>query len=141
MSRFIVDTNVVSEIWKPAPDANVDAWVRRSDFSIPSVVVAELHDGIEANPSLAQRTRLNGLLDRILEQTLVLSWDDETARIWGRLRHSPVVKRNPQPLWDSLLDAIAVQHNAVIVSRNASDFRHATVFDPWTGLEHPKEST
>jgi len=41
MSRFIVDTNVVSEIWKPAPDANVDAWVRRSDFSIPSVVVAE----------------------------------------------------------------------------------------------------
>ena len=67
MSRFIVDTNVVSEIWKPAPDANVDAWVRRSDFSIPSVVVAELQDGIEANPSLAQRTRLNGLLDRILE--------------------------------------------------------------------------
>jgi hypothetical protein len=126
MSRFIVDTNVVSEIWKPAPDAKVDAWVRRSDFSIPSVVVAEwvrdrkaalwgrplvcrlngslthririspepiygvrdsvnwqvrdlphratflsrtlaeLQDGIEANPSLAQRTRLNGLLDRLV---------------------------------------------------------------------------
>jgi predicted nucleic acid-binding protein len=31
-----------------------------------------------------------------------------------------------------LLDALAVRHNAVIVTRNRADFRHAKTFNPWT---------
>ena len=136
MRRFILDTNVVSEVWKPKPDENVLLWLGRHEYFIPSPVIAELQDGIDADTNLARKLRLNGLLDGMLAQNMVLSWDEETARIWGHLRNGSLVKSKAQPLWDSLLDAMAVRYNAVIVSRNASDFRHATVFDPWTGSEH-----
>lgn len=62
----------------------------------------------------------------------LLDWDAETARIWGRLKHSPEVKRKPQALWDSLIDAMAVRHDAIVVTRNTDDFRHAQTFNPWT---------
>ena len=136
MSRFIVDTNVVSEIWKSNPDENVVRWLARHEYFIAVPVVAELVDGIERDPDRSNQLRLRTQLDRFLEQTLPMDWDVETAFTWGQLHNCPEVKSKPQPLWDSLLDAMAVRYNAVIVSRNASDFRHATVFDPWTGLEH-----
>ena len=136
MSRYIIDTNVVSEIWKNDPDENVATWVRRHDYFIPAPVIAEIVDGIESDTSQARQVRHRVLLDNFLGQTPTLDWDVETAFTWGQLRNCAEVKLKPQPLWDSLLDAMAVRYNAVIVSRNASDFRHATVFDPWTGSEH-----
>ncbi len=136
MSRYIIDTNVVSEIWKNEPDENVATWVRRHDYFIPAPVIAEIVDGIESDTSQARQVRHRALLDNFLGQTPTLDWDVETAFTWGQLRNCAEVKLKPQPLWDSLLDAMAVRYNAVIVSRNASDFRHATVFDPWTGSEH-----
>ncbi len=136
MRRFIVDTNVVSEGWKDNPDENVAKWMNRHDYFVPVPVIAELVDGIERETNPANQLRLRTQLDVFLSQTLVLDWDVETAFTWGQLRNCPEVKLKPQPLWDSLLDAMAVRYNAVIVSRNASDFRHATVFDPWTGSEH-----
>jgi hypothetical protein len=48
----------------------------------------------------------------------------------------PEVKRKPQSLWDSLIDAMAVRQGVKIASRNHRDFRHSVVFDPWTGKEH-----
>jgi hypothetical protein len=70
-------------------------------------VVAEIQEGAEAAPSTVRRLEITRRLDAFLEgfgQT-VIGWDAETARTWGRLRRSPEVKRRPQPLWDSLIDA------------------------------------
>ena len=136
MSRYIIDTNVLSEIWKNNPDENVSTWMKRHEFFIPSPVIAEIVDGIESDTNEARQVRYRTVLDTILGEATTLDWDAETAFVWGKLRNGRLVKSKPQPLWDSLLDAMAVRYNAVIVSRNASDFRHATVFDPWTGLEH-----
>ena len=136
MSRYIIDTNVISEIWKNDPDENVATWVRRHDYFIPAPVIAEIVDGIESDTNAARQVRYRAVLDNVLGQAPTLDWDAETAFVWGQLRNGCLVKSKPQPLWDSLLDAMAVRYNAVIVSRNVSDFRHATVFDPWTGSEH-----
>jgi len=61
----------------------------------------------------------------------MMEWDAETARTWGRLKNSPEVKRQPQALWDSLIDAMAVRHGATIATRNEKDFRHAKTFNRW----------
>ena len=132
---YLLDNNVLSELWKPAPESGVIQWLQTAEWFLPVPVVAEIQEGAEAAPSAARRREITRRLDTFLEafgQT-VLDWDAETARTWGRLRHSPEVKRRPQPLWDSLIDAMAVRHGATVATRNSSDFRHAPTFNPWNG--------
>lgn len=137
MKSFILDNNVLSELWKPRPEPAVVTWLEQAEWFLPSPVIAEIQEGAEAAASLVRRTEINSRLDELLKVHggLILDWDGETARTWGRLRHSPEVKRQPQPLWDSLLDAMALRYGAVIATRNENDFRHATIFNPWTGEE------
>ena len=137
MKRYILDSNVLSELWKPRPDRSVIAWIERAQWFLSAPVIAEIQEGAEAAPSMARRTEINARLDELLRAHggLILEWDGETARTWGRLKHSPEVKRRPQPLWDSLLDAMALRYGVWIATRNKEDFRHATTFNPWTGLE------
>jgi toxin FitB len=130
---YLLDNNVVSEIWKPKPDTRVEQWLEFENWLLPVPVIAELQEGAEAAPSQARKLELNRKLDGIIQRfsDQILEWDAETARIWGRLKHSPEVKRQPQPLWDSLIDALAVQHGMTIATRNKRDFRHAQTFNPW----------
>jgi len=131
--KYLLDNNVLSEWWKPNPDPNVVAWIESADWLVPAPVIAEIQEGAEASPSEARKIQINSRLDEFLRdfEGLVMDWDAETARTWGRLKHSPEVKRQPQPLWDSLLDAMAVRYGATIATRNAADFRHAKTFNPW----------
>jgi predicted nucleic acid-binding protein len=133
MKPFLLDSNVLSEIWKPAPSVVVLAWFEQAEWFLPVPVIAEIQEGAEATPSATRKAQINSKLDEFLNLhlALVIEWDTETARVWGRLKHSPEVKRKPQPLWDSLIDAMAVRHGASIATRNKEDFRHAETFSPW----------
>ena len=129
----LLDNNVLSELWKPKPDPAVVSWFFSAEWLLPVPVIAEIQEGAEASPSDVRRLEITARLDTFLKRNsgAVLDWDMETARTWGRLRHSPEVKRKPQPLWDSLLDAMAVRYGAVIATRNVADFRHAKTCNPW----------
>ena len=133
MKPFLLDNNILSELWKPKPSATVLAWFDQAEWFLPVPVIAEIQEGAEADPSATRKAEINARLDEFLRMHggLILDWDAETARTWGRLRHSTEVKRQPQPLWDSLIDAMAVRHSAGVATRNARDFRHADTFNPW----------
>ena len=130
---YLLDNNVLSELWKPQPDPSVLAWFDQAEWFLPAPMIAEIQEGAEATASATRKAQLNARLDEFLRVhgMLVLDWDAETARAWGRLRHSPEVKRKPQPLWDSLLDAMGVRYGSTIATRNKGDFRHAATFSPW----------
>jgi len=138
MKRYILDNNVLAELWKPKPAEAVVQWFFSAEWFLPVPVVAEIQEGAEATAKEARRLEINARLDAFLREhaETVIPWDVECARVWGRLKHSPEVKRQPQALWDSLIDAMAVRHGALVASRNVADFRHATVFNPWDGLEY-----
>ncbi len=36
MSAFILDANVVSELWKPNPNPNVLAWIESANWFLPA---------------------------------------------------------------------------------------------------------
>ena len=131
---YLLDTNVLSEWWKPQPEPAVSAWLESAEWFLTAPVIAEIQEGAEADASQARRAQINAKLDQLLKEQPVgvLEWDAETARTWGRLKHSAEAKRQPAPLWDSLLDALAVRHGATIATRNEKDFRHATTCNPWT---------
>jgi len=130
---YLLDNNVLSEIWKPQPNADVLAFLNEAEWFVPVPVIAEIQEGAEASPSAARRIEIDSRLDIFLRRNaaVILDWDTETARIWGRLKHSSEVKRQPQSLWDSLIDAQAVRHGYSVATRNAKDFRHAKTFNPW----------
>ena len=133
MTQYLFDSNVVSELWKKQPAAEVLAWLGSAEWLIPVVVIAELQEGAEAAPSPARREEITRGLGEFLQEFpgLVVDWDADTALVWAKLKHSPEVKRQPQALWDSLIDAMAVRHGATVATRNGADFRHATTFNPW----------
>ncbi|HEV2693293.1 MAG TPA: PIN domain-containing protein [Verrucomicrobiae bacterium] len=124
---------MLSEIWKPRPEAQVLAFLNEAEWFVPVPVIAEIQEGAEASPSAARRIEINSRLDIFLRRNaaVILDWDSETARIWGRLKHSTEVKRQPQSLWDSLIDALAVRHGYAVATRNEKDFRHARTLNPW----------
>ncbi len=136
---YLVDANVLSEIWKPQPARAVLDWFSRSDWFLPVPVIAEIQAGAESARSPARKAAINGRLDAFLNQypLAVVDWDAETSRTWGRLAFSPAVRREPQSLWDSLIDAMGVRWSATVATRNAVDFRHAKTFDPWTVSKDP----
>lgn len=97
MKSFFLDSNVLSETWKPVPNAVVFDWLGRAEWFLPVPVVAEIQEGAEATASVARRDQINARLDEFLREhaALVINWDMETARVWGRLKHSREVKRQP----------------------------------------------
>ena len=74
----------------------------------------------ESNP---QNCKINSGLDDFLRNfgELVMVWDAETSRTSGWLKHSTHVKRQPQALWDSLIDAMAVRNDLMVATRNRKD--------------------
>ena len=139
--RYLLDNNVISELWKPQPESSVVSFVDTQEWFIPAPIIAELQQGAEATASAARKVQINARLDDFLAAfgPLVIDWDAETARVWGRLKHSREVKPKPQPLWDSLIDAMAIRYGYTVATRNAADFRHAPTFNPWSGPP-PSES-
>lgn len=140
---YLLDSNVVSELWKPKPDPKVIAWCDGNEWYLPAPMIAEIQEGAEAATSATRRLEINRHLDTLLANFAgaVLDWDAETARTWGRLQHSKEVKRKPQPLWDSLIDALAVRHGATVATRNKADFRHAPTINPWDSWERLRSET
>ena len=130
---YLLDNNVLSELWKPKPELKVIEFCGRVEWYVPAPVLAEIQEGAEAAPSAARRLEINKRLDDFLANFsgAVLDWNADTARTWGKLKHSPEVKRQPQALWDSLIEAMAVSYGATVATRNAKDFRHATTINPW----------
>ena len=141
---YLLDTNVISEICSPEPSERVLAWLDGAlDVYLPAPVVAELQYGADSVKIPARRISLNAALDSIVEnyQGYIIPWETETARVWGHLQFSEAARRQPQALWDSLIEAMAVLHGATIATRNTSDFRHARTFNPWTNeLNDPAQA-
>ena len=130
---YLRDSNVLSEIWKPQPHHRVLLFLNSVAWFLPVPVIAEIQEGAEAAPTASRKVEINARLDRFLDRNsaAVIEWDAESARTWGRLKHSLEVKRQPQAFWDSLIDAMAVRHGCTVATRNGKDYRHAKTFNPW----------
>src|ERR1700756_652292 len=126
---FLLDTNVVSEVRKQAPDAGVASWfasVPADRLFLSVLVVGEIRQGID---SLARRDRaqaevferwlselVDGYRDRLVPITAPI------AQAWGRLNVP-----DPVPVVDGLMAATALLHDWTFVTRNVTDVRSTGV--------------
>ena len=126
---YLLDTNVVSEIRKKAPNANVLAFVAdisSADIHISVLTIGEIKIGIERlrrkDPGQADALDrwLAGLKTTYANR--IIRVDARIAEEWGRLNVP-----DPLPVIDGLLAATARCHSWTLVTRNTADLANCGV--------------
>src|SRR5262245_57621208 len=88
---IILDTNVISEPWRPVPDETLLRWFRsqRNDsLFLCAPVLAELRFGLERLPAGRRKDRIRAAIDRIEAEAYrdrILPFDSAAAKEFGRL--------------------------------------------------------
>ena len=139
MNGFLLDTNVISELIKPRPDANVVRWIEETDESIlflSVLTLGEVRTGIERLNLGRRRGRLESWLEVDLRARFtnrILAIDEAVAERWGTLAAIAAAKGTPVPVIDGLLAATAFQHDLMLVTRNTADVAGTGVpiLNPW----------
>jgi predicted nucleic acid-binding protein len=87
---IVVDTNVISELWRLAPDPRVLAWMDAQAIEtlhLSAVTVAELRYGIAAMPEGRRRTIYQERLEQgFCQPSPAVSW----PLTWTRQRPMPI---------------------------------------------------
>lgn len=140
MSGFLLDTNCISELLRPTPDANVLRWMEAVDESLlflSVLTLGEIRKGVVTLPQSRRRSQLETWLEVELQTRFsgrILDIDRAIADRWGWL--AATAKRAGKPLGaiDGLIAATALHHSLTVVSRNVNDFAGmpVAVLNPWT---------
>ena len=139
LPMIILDTNVVSELMRPEPDARVRQWVsglRADELGTTAVTVAEIRHGIERLPDGRRR---EGLLSAATDLfaafgELVQPFDALAAAWFGRVMVRRAGLGLPIEGFDAQIAAICRARGAVLATRNVKDFLETgvEVIDPWS---------
>lgn len=131
---ILVDTNVWSELTKPAPNARVCQWLVDNDeaLCLSVLVIAEIRRGLEMPKAAARRTGLLHWLTA-LEATYaerILPFDADAAHMFGAL----LARRGEARLLDMQIAAQAIAADIPVATRNGKDFAWTGValIDPWS---------
>jgi toxin FitB len=133
--NYLLDTNIVSELMKAAPDPGVVAWVDEHDADtvLCSVVLAELASGIEALDDGKRKAALNKELRFIQEdyRERILPFDESAAWEWARYTRMVKDAGFAPPLLDSQIAATARAWGLKVVTRNEDDFPLMEIVNPF----------
>jgi toxin FitB len=124
LNRYLLDTNVVSEVRKPRPHGAVLAWLElqhEQQLFVSAVTLGELQSGIELvrRQDSDKAKEIESWLDRLAESYQVLPMDGKCFREWGRLMY----QKPNQLLEDGMIAATARIHGLIVATRNERDFR------------------
>jgi len=136
MNRYLLDTNVVSEVRKRKPHGAVVAWLRslREDqVFLSAVALGELQAGIELTRAQdADKAREIELwVDQLTNSYQILPMDTACFREWGRLMHG----KSDRLIEDGMIAATARIHDLIVATRNERDFTpfDVRVLNPFRG--------
>ncbi|MEW9275216.1 type II toxin-antitoxin system VapC family toxin [Gluconobacter oxydans] len=136
---ILLDTNVISEPWKPVPEPRVLAWIDGQVIEtlfLSAVTVAELRFGIGAMPAGRRRSVL---YERLEQQVLplfagrVLSFDLAASLAYAELMVRARSEGRAIGKADGYIAATAASHGYAVASRDVSPFEAAgvRVLNPW----------
>lgn len=139
MSGWLLDTNVLSELRRPRPNARVRAFVAgRSldDLYASSVTFAEIRFGIEAVDDPIRRAELHDWLTHKLRPMFnqrVLEVSEDVMFKWRLLVEEGRKAGHTFSQPDLIIAATALHHGLTVVTRDTGDYRRARVplLNPW----------
>lgn len=136
---ILLDTNVISEPWKPEPDREVLTWLDAQAIEtmfISAISIAELRFGIASMPSGKRQTILH---DRLEGEVLplfnarILPFSLSTSQFYAQLMAGGRVSGKAIAKADGYIAATAAENHLAIATRDTSPFEAAglKVINPW----------
>jgi predicted nucleic acid-binding protein len=140
MTRWLLDTNIVSELSKEQPDAACLDWLRlrRGQCFISTITVAEISFGIERLADGRRKTELARAFAFLLEdyEGRFFDFDGNVGREWGR--YAAELEADFGAGWyeqfdfrDTQIAAIAREYGLTIATRNTKHFPFCDVVNPF----------
>ncbi len=138
MTRYLLDTNIISHIVKPSPSASLLTWMAAQaddDLFISSVTVAEIRRGIVELPAGRRRQDLEAWFagpsgPMSIFANRILPFNEGAALLWADFMAKGKLEGRPRSAFDMLIAATAIQSHCVIVTDNERDFAGFDVFNP-----------
>ena len=121
---YLLDTNIVSEFVKQAPnDRVIDLYFARKHLcSIAAITWQELTRGVNRMPEGKRRLRIQNFIDSLEENIEVLPYDKFSAQICGEIQARAEKEGKSLPSYDSQIAATAISRGMILVTHNTADF-------------------
>jgi toxin FitB len=126
--RYLIDTNVVSELRKPEPHGGAVAWLQSLELGqgfFSAVTFGEIQKGVELTrrQDPVKANEIAAWAAQLERTSHVLSMDAACFREYARLRH----RRSDTLGEDAMIAATARVHGLTVSTRNERDFAHFDV--------------
>ena len=122
---YLLDTNIISEPLRPAPNANVMANLTRweGQFAIPSIVWHELWFGCQRLAVSAKRTVIERYLTEVVQPSIPILPYDAAAAQWHAAERARLTAAGKTPAFaGGQIAAIAATTRLTLVTINVTDF-------------------
>jgi toxin FitB len=125
---IVLDTNIVSEVWRPKPHTPVLEWLSSqlaSSLYLCTPVLAELRHGVERLANGRRKNNLKHAIDQLENEGYrdrILPFDTAAAAEFGRVMAQRERAGRRMRTMDALIAAIIVAHGASLASRDTGDF-------------------
>ncbi len=136
--KFLLDTNIISEPKQKKPHEKVLEWLDAQDESklfLSVLTVGEIRKGIARLESGRKKAALENWLEqlRVRFSRRILSLSEKTFLVWGKMCGEFENKGIVRSALDSLLEATALEHDLILVTRNVKNFQNSqvTILNPW----------
>ena len=137
---IVLDTNVLSEAFKPSPSEAVLGWLGAQEppsVFITTITQAELLYGVEMLPAGKRRMRLSAAIEKVFTEEFrerILPFDQDAARVFAKIVAGRDALGRPISQSDAMIAAVARSRRAALATRNTSDFEHCGVriINPWS---------
>lgn len=139
MTGWLLDTNVISELRRPRPDARVVAFVAAQPLDrlfVSAVTFAEIRFGIELISDPIRRAELNDWLTHQLRPMFdqrVLAVSEDVMFKWRLLVEDGRKAGHTFSQPDLIIAATALHHGLTVATRDTGDYTRSRValFNPW----------
>ena len=138
---ILLDTNVLSELTKPAPNEQVVAWLAQTEpaLAVPTIAVAEMAYGVEKLTEGKRRDQLRAALKHLAEsfEDRLLPFDLAASWAYGDILAVARKAGRPMSVPDAAIAAIARSNDCALATRNIRDFETTglDLVDPWASSE------
>ncbi len=125
---IILDTNIISELMKTAPDPRVITWIDQQDamaLFTTSITIAEIMYGLGVLPDSRRRILLKEAFDRVLTRAFkhrILVFDEAAAHFYGQLMGHRKTIGHPLGVLDGQIAAMTRANQMSLATRNTRDF-------------------
>lgn len=138
-AMIILDTNVLSELLRPAPARQVERWLSAQDGAkvyFTTIGEAELRYGVAILPTGKRRTALATAIEGLLEEDFhdrILPFDRAAVRAYATIATARRAAGRPISQFDCQIAAIARARDAAVATRNTNDYEGCGIalIDPW----------